>query len=163
MQRSWWNAKTELKFSHRRMKPAGRSLTVLWSWFSSFKTDLETYIYITLQKAIYSLNAACLAAALVNLTPEPKPKNFLQPHEYVRATQEEAQGWTWLSLLCPQLKSLFRHPNSPGQYYILPYLRVPGRHESTDNNLSNPTRAKFLARKERKGNKKEKGRGESKP
>lgn len=145
------------------MKPAGRSVTVLWSWFSSFKTDLETYIYITLQKAIYSLNAACLAAALVNLTPEPKPKNFLQPCEYVRATQEEAQGWTWLPLLCPQPKTLFRHPNSPGQYYILPYLRVPGRHESTDNNLSNPTRAKFLTHKERKGNKKEKGRGESKP
>lgn len=90
------------------MKPAGRSVTVLWSWFSSFKTDLETYIYITLQKAIYSLNAACLAAALVNLTPEPKPKNFLQPCEYVRATQEEAQGWTWLSSLCPQLTPLFR-------------------------------------------------------
>lgn len=66
--------KTELKFSHGRMKPAGKSLNVLWSWFNSFKTDLETYIYITLQEAIYDIDSVCSAAALVNVTPEPKPK-----------------------------------------------------------------------------------------
>lgn len=100
----------ELKFSHRRMKPAGKSVTVLWSWFNSFKTDLETYIYITLQKAIYNLNAACLAAALVNLTPGPKLKNFLQPRQCVRPTQEEAQGWTWLPC-----SALSRSPSSAPQ------------------------------------------------
>lgn len=48
-------------------------MKIFWSWFSGFKTDLETYIYITFQKAIYELNSACSAAALVNLTPESKP------------------------------------------------------------------------------------------
>lgn len=59
------------------MKPAGRSMNVLWSWFHSFKTDLETYIYITLQEAIYDINSAFSAAALVNVLPGPKPKNLL--------------------------------------------------------------------------------------
>lgn len=46
---------------------------IIWSCFNNFKTDLETYIYITLQKAIYDLNSGCSATALVNLTPTPKP------------------------------------------------------------------------------------------
>lgn len=138
------------------MKPAGRSVTVLCSWFNSFKTDLETYIYITLQKAIYNLNSACSAAALVNLTPEPKPKNFLQQSVCQGPQRRNSRGGNGCHRCVPQPKPLFRHPNSPGLCYILPYLRAPGWHESTDN-LSNLTHAECLTHKERKGEKKKRG------
>lgn len=74
------------------MKSAGRYTNILWSWFNSFKTDLETYIYITLQKAIYDLNSACSAAALVTLHQSPSLRTSSSNQGVLRATQEEEQG-----------------------------------------------------------------------
>lgn len=101
------------------MKPAGRYMNILWSWFNSFKTDLETYIYITLQKVIYGLNSVCSAAAQ-----SPSLRTFCSNQRVSRATQEGDQGGKWLTLLCPSAKALLSHPESPGLYHLLPYLKV---------------------------------------
>lgn len=134
-------------------------MNILRSWFNSFKTDLETYIYITLQKAIYDLNSACSASALVNLTPEPKPKNILWQSESVKGHTGGRPGMEMANFAL----SLSQSPSSATQIlqdYIItfcPTQKYLEGDESSDK-LSNLTYAKFLTHKGKKKEREGKGR-----
>lgn len=67
-------------------------MNVLWSWFHSFKTDLETYIYITLQEAIYDINSAFSAAALVTYSQGPSLRTSYSNQGVSRTIWEDRAG-----------------------------------------------------------------------
>lgn len=107
------------------MKPAGRSLKMFFgSWFNSFKTDLEMYIYITLQEAIYYIDSVCSATALVNIIPEPKPKNCLMAIRICQLPERASLGIAMAaSALSFSLSSTIPFSRT---VLHLPYPKVPG-------------------------------------
>ena len=64
-----------------------------------------------------------------------------------KITQENSDG---NDCLCSVPQPLFNHPSSPGLSCFLPYPKIPGWHESTDNKVLNTERKRKRKRK-RKG------------
>lgn len=138
------------------MKSAGRWVNIFWSWFNSFKTDLETYIYITLQKTVYDLNSAWSAAALVNLSADPSLRTSYRNQRVSRATQEEDKGWTWVTLLCPSAEA---PPPPPRFSRAVVHSALPkSTWKEMKAQINSLTHAEFLTHKEREEEREGEGR-----